>query len=95
MDAGRFASTYQAWLANFESVSSPAQFALWLQNEYGISTGVGWPLSDEQLAPLLQVLKQRYATPAVDTEFGPDDALDAGDAVPWGGYFYNAWLGYA
>ncbi|MFF2519128.1 hypothetical protein [Streptomyces sp. NPDC058086] len=79
-DAGRFASAYQAWLAEFESV--PSQFALWLQNEYGISIGAGRPLSDTQLAPLLQVLKQRYATPAADAESGPDDAMDADDAVP-------------
>ncbi|MFF2518854.1 DUF2637 domain-containing protein [Streptomyces sp. NPDC058086] len=93
-NAGRFADAYQAWLAEFESVPSPAQFALWLQNEYGISTGAGRPLSDAQLAPLLQVLQQRYATPAADTESGPEDALVAGDAAPWGDYFYNAWLGY-
>ncbi|MER5696034.1 DUF2637 domain-containing protein [Streptomyces mirabilis] len=94
-NAGRFADAYQAWLAEFESVPTPAQFALWLQNEYGVSTGSGRPLSEEQLAPLLQVLKQRYATPAVDTEPGPDDALAADDTVPWGDYFYNAWHGYA
>ncbi|MFE2715328.1 hypothetical protein ACFXKI_25960 [Streptomyces mirabilis] len=46
-DTGRFASAYQAWLAEFESVPSPAHFALWLQNEYGVSTGADRPLSEK------------------------------------------------
>lgn len=86
------AEAYQAWLAAFGSEPTSAQFALWLQDQYGIATAAGGPLSDEQLEPLLRLRKQRHTAPAGNgTEsHAPHDADDG-----WGDYFYNAWLTYA
>ncbi|MGF0175994.1 hypothetical protein ACQF36_37695 [Streptomyces sp. Marseille-Q5077] len=67
------------------------EFARWLQDRYGIATAAGGPLSDEQLAPLLQAFRQRPAQ-AVDT--GPERQAGSADDG-WGDYFYNAWLTYA
>jgi hypothetical protein len=95
-DAGNvqhFANAYQEWVAAFGFEPTSAQFALWLQDRYGIATAAGGPLSDEQLEPLLTLFKERHV-PSVDPETDPQDGLHgAGDG--WGDYFYNAWLAYA
>ncbi|MER6386158.1 hypothetical protein ACWDBP_44620, partial [Streptomyces sp. NPDC001233] len=86
------ANAYQDWLAAFGFEPTSPQFALWLQDQYGIATVAGEPLSDEQLAPLLRLLRQRH-TPLAENgpeHQGPHDADDG-----WGDYFYNAWLTYA
>ncbi|MGW1107896.1 hypothetical protein ACWD4E_34320, partial [Streptomyces sp. NPDC002540] len=92
--AGHLADAYQAWLAAFGFEPTSAQFALWLRDQYGIGTAAGGPLSDEQLEPLLQLLKQRHAS-TYEAVTGADDAQDAADEVTWADYFYNAWLTYA
>ncbi|GGN81360.1 hypothetical protein GCM10011579_067840 [Streptomyces albiflavescens] len=92
--AGRLADAYRSWLATFESEPTPAQFAFWLRDEYGISTAAGGPLTDAQLEPLLRVLKQRYGLPIV-AETASGDPQQAVDELSWDDYFYNAWLTYA
>ncbi|MEU6653345.1 DUF2637 domain-containing protein [Streptomyces sp. NPDC046900] len=92
-DARHLADAYQAWRAAFGSEPTSAQFALWLQDQYGIATAAGGPLSDEQLEPLLQVLGQRNA-PSVEAGTEPEDRQDA-DGLTLSDYFYNAWLAYA
>ncbi len=85
-----FAEDYQAWLANFQTEPTAAQFADWLQ-AHGITTAAGGLLTGEQLQPLLQVLKQRYgpsSEPAAQEQQADDD-------VSWHDYFYNSWLMYA
>ncbi|MFJ5899428.1 DUF2637 domain-containing protein [Streptomyces sp. NPDC093064] len=90
------ADAYQAWLAAFGTEPTSAQFAAWLQDQYGIATAAGRPLSDEQLQPLLQVLRQRNApTAGSEGEHAPEGAHSADDGLTWGDYFYNAWLTYA
>ncbi|MET8772834.1 DUF2637 domain-containing protein [Streptomyces sp. NPDC004658] len=91
-NARRLADAYRDWLAAFGFEPTSAQFAVWLQDQYGIATAAGGPLSAEQLEPLLRLLMQRHTLPAQDgTE--PQASLEA-DAG-WGDYFYNAWLAYA
>ena len=91
-NAQHLANAYQDWMAAFGSEPTSAQFALWLQDQYGIATAAGGPLSDEQLDPLLQLLRQRPTSSAEDgTE--PQAPHDTDDG--WGDYFYNAWLTYA
>ncbi|MCQ8833798.1 DUF2637 domain-containing protein [Streptomyces samsunensis] len=85
-----FAEAYQAWLANFQTEPTTAQFAYWLQ-VHGITTAAGGVLTDEQLRPLLQVLKQRYgpsSEPAAEQQ-------QTDDELSWNDYFYNSWLSYA
>ncbi|MER5757401.1 hypothetical protein, partial [Streptomyces sp. NPDC002088] len=60
--------------------------------QYGIATAAGGPLSDEQLDPLMRLLKQRH-TPSAENGTAPQAPHDADDG--WGDYFYNAWLAYA
>ncbi|MFE9454050.1 DUF2637 domain-containing protein [Streptomyces sp. NPDC006739] len=86
------ARAYQDWVAAFGFEPTSAQFALWLQDQYGIATAAGGPLSDAQLEPVLQLLKLRYM-PAAEDRSEPQDPDDAGDG--WGDYFYSAWLTYA
>ncbi|MEV0981987.1 DUF2637 domain-containing protein [Streptomyces sp. NPDC049915] len=89
-NAQRFAGAYQDWMAAFGIEPTSAQFALWLQDQYGIATAVGGPLSDEQLEPLLRLLKQRHTASAENsTDQAPQEADDE-----WSDYFYNAWLAY-
>ncbi len=90
--AQHLANAYQDWIAAFGFEPTSAQFALWLQDQYGIATAAGGPLSDEQLEPLLQLLKQRHTLAAEDGSESqdPSNADDGG-----GDYFYNAWLAYA
>ncbi|MFD0621920.1 DUF2637 domain-containing protein [Streptomyces sanglieri] len=91
---GRLADAYRAWIGAYGSEPTSAQFALWLQDRYGIATAAGDPLSYEQLWPLLQVLKQRGA-PAHDGGSGPGASQDASEEETWTDYFYNAGLTYA
>ncbi|MET8454001.1 DUF2637 domain-containing protein [Streptomyces sp. NPDC005209] len=91
-NAQHLAHAYQDWMAAFGFVPTSAQFALWLQDRYGIATAAGGPLSDEQLAPLLRLLKQRH-TPSAEHGTEPQAPHDADEG--WGDYFYNAWLAYA
>ncbi|MEU6510995.1 DUF2637 domain-containing protein [Streptomyces sp. NPDC046942] len=86
------ADAYQDWMAAFGYEPTSAQFALWLQDQYSIATAAGGPLSDEQLEPLLRLLKQRH-TPSAEEGTEPQALHDADDG--WGDYFYNAWLMYA
>ncbi|MEU0657417.1 DUF2637 domain-containing protein [Streptomyces albogriseolus] len=91
-NAQHLANAYQDWIAAFGFEPTSSQFALWLQDQYGIATAVGGPLSDEQLEPLLQLLKQRH-TPIAEDGTESRASSDADDG--WGDYFYNAWLAYA
>jgi hypothetical protein len=90
--AERFAEAYQAFLIQFQAERTPTQWAFWLRDRYGISTGAGAPLSEEQVQPLLQVLQARYALhlqePAGSDEAEPDDQS-------WYDYFHTAWTTYA
>ncbi|MFC7512155.1 hypothetical protein ACFQV4_25405 [Streptomyces thermocarboxydus] len=90
-NAQHLADAYQDWIAAFGFEPTSSQFALWLQDQYGIATA-GGPLPDEQLEPLLQLLKQRH-TPAAENGAESHASSDADDG--WGDYFYNAWLVYA
>ena len=92
-NAQHLANAYQDWMAAFGYEPTSAQFAMWLQDQYGIATAAGGPLSDEQLEPLLRLLRQRH-TPSGENGTEPQAAPhDADDG--WGDYFYNAWLAYA
>lgn len=90
-DDRRLADAYQAWIDAFGSEPTRAQFARWLQDRYGIATAAGGPLSDEQLVPFLQVIRQRHFQGADVGAEGEPESADEG----WGDYFYNAWLMYA
>ncbi len=57
--AERFAGAYQEFIAQFQVEPTAAQWAFWLRDQYGISTGASDPLSEAQLQPLLQVLQNR------------------------------------
>ncbi|WP_246113595.1 DUF2637 domain-containing protein [Streptomyces montanus] len=90
-DAERLAEAYQAFIAQFQVEPSPAQWAFWLRDAYGISTGTGGPLSEEQVQPLLQVLQKRYAPHTEETAAsGAPQETDQS----WYDYFYSAWLSY-
>ncbi|MGV9529868.1 DUF2637 domain-containing protein [Streptomyces cellulosae] len=91
-NAQHLADAYRDWIAAFGFEPTSSQFAAWLQDQYGITSAAGGPLSDEQLDPLLQFLKQR-PTPAVEDGSESQAPSDADDG--WGEYFYNAWLVYA
>ncbi|WP_425315295.1 DUF2637 domain-containing protein [Streptomyces viridochromogenes] len=85
-----FAEAYRAWVASFQTEPTAAQFAYWLQ-EHGITTAAGHVLADEQLQPLLQVLKERYGP---SSELAAE-AQQSDDELSWHDYFYNSWLMYA
>ncbi|MGW1894132.1 hypothetical protein ACWCP6_28375, partial [Streptomyces sp. NPDC002004] len=87
--ARHLADAYEAWLAAFGFEPTSAQFARWLQDQYGIATAAGGPLSDEQLESPLPVLKPRHESSTDQDEPGMDEGLT------WSDYFYNAWLTYA
>ncbi|MCX5357261.1 DUF2637 domain-containing protein [Streptomyces sp. NBC_00124] len=89
-EAEGFAAAYQAWIANFQTAPSAAQFAYWLQ-DHGITTAAGGLLTDAQLQPLLQVLNQRYGP----TSEPIAAQQQAGDELSWYDYFYYSWLAYA
>jgi hypothetical protein len=87
----RFAEAYQAFLTQFQAEPTPTQWAYWLRDTYGISTGSGDPLSEDQVHPLLQVLQARYALDTQDSA-----ATDEAEPVDqWYDYFHNAWRTYA
>ncbi|MDG9709720.1 DUF2637 domain-containing protein [Streptomyces sp. DH10] len=89
--AERFAGAYQAFLTQFQAEPTPTQWAYWLRDTYGISTGSGDPLSEDQVQPLLQVLQARYA---LDTQ--ESAATDEAEPVDqWYDYFHSAWRTYA
>ncbi|MGW1527965.1 hypothetical protein ACWCP5_32380, partial [Streptomyces sp. NPDC002159] len=90
-EASHLTRAYQDWIAAFGREPESSQFAVWLQDRYGIATAAGRPLTDEQLAPLLQLLKQRQTL--AENGPGPHAPYEADDG--WGDYFYNAWLAYA
>ncbi|MFJ9482890.1 hypothetical protein ACIRRI_49505, partial [Streptomyces mirabilis] len=94
-EAGRFAEAYQAFIAQFQVEPTVTQWALWLRDAYGITTGAGGPLSEEQAQPLLQVLQERYAAHA--EEPGATDEPQPADQPTdqWYDYFYSAWRTYA
>ncbi|MFE2715266.1 hypothetical protein ACFXKI_25600, partial [Streptomyces mirabilis] len=86
--AERFDEAYQAFIAEFQAEPTPAQLAFWLRDTYGISTGSGGPLSEEQVRPLLQVLQARYAPDPLES--AASDAAEPADQS-WDDYFYSAW----
>lgn len=90
-DTERFAEAYQAFIAQFQVEPTAAQWAFWLRDAYGISTGTGGPLSEEQVHPLLQVLQKRYAPHTEET-------ATSGEPQPtdqsWYDYFHSAWRNY-
>ncbi|WP_246041243.1 DUF2637 domain-containing protein [Streptomyces cadmiisoli] len=89
--ADRFAEAYQAFLAQFQAEPSPTQWAVWLRNTYGISTGSGEPLSEDQVQSLLRVLQKRYALVSQE----PAGTGGAEPADQWYDYFHSAWRTYA
>ncbi len=90
--AERFAEAYQAFLIQFQTEPTPTQWASWLRETYGISTGAGAPLSEDQVQPLLQVLQARYALHLQEST-GSDKAEP--DDQSWYDYFHSAWTTYA
>ncbi|MFD7708574.1 hypothetical protein ACFV8W_15680, partial [Streptomyces sp. NPDC059786] len=91
-DTRHLADAYQQWLNVSGMEPTSTQFALWLQDRYGIATAAGGPLSGEQLAPLLQLFTQPHPT-ADEAVIEPHAAHAADDG--WHDYFYTAWLTYA
>lgn len=89
--ADRFAEAYRAFLAQFQAEPTPTQWAVWLRDTYGISTGTGDPLSEDQVQPLLRVLQKRYAL--VSQEPAGTDGAEPADQ--WYDYFHSAWGDYA
>jgi len=89
--AERFAEAYQEFLVQFQVEPTAAQWAFWLRDAYGISTGTGGPLSQEQVEPLLQVLRMRYA-PHTEEPTASDEPQETDQ---WDDYFYSAWRAYA
>ncbi|GGP80565.1 hypothetical protein GCM10010278_68830 [Streptomyces melanogenes] len=88
----RLADAYEGWVAGSGSEPTNAQFAAWLQDQYGIASAAGAPLADELIEPLLRILKHRHTRSADDgTAPQASHEADAG----WGDYFYDAWLAYA
>ncbi|MFE9687547.1 DUF2637 domain-containing protein, partial [Streptomyces sp. NPDC006285] len=87
----RLADAYSEFLARYQTRPTAQQWALWLRDRYGISTGSGEPLSEDQLQPLLGAFQQRYA-PTGET------AVDEDSQNPdqsWSDYFLSAWHSYA
>ncbi|MFH9969895.1 hypothetical protein ACH4PR_53375, partial [Streptomyces mirabilis] len=94
-EAGRFAEAYQAFIAQFQVEPTATQWALWLRDAYGITTGAGGPLSEEQAQPLLQVLQERYAAHAEEPVATGEPQPAEHQADQWYDYFYSAWRTYA
>ncbi|MFM9499719.1 DUF2637 domain-containing protein [Streptomyces galilaeus] len=91
--AERFAEAYEAFLIQFQAEPTPGQWSLWLRDTYGISTGAGAPLSEDQAQPLLQVLQARYALHHQEQPADSDTAEPADQS--WYDYFHSAWRTYA
>jgi hypothetical protein len=84
----RFADAYASFVDQFQIEPTAAQWAFWLRDTLGLSTATGAPLSEEQVQPLLQALKERYA---------PEDTATGEEQPPtdeWFDYFHNAWRAY-
>ncbi|CAM5660047.1 hypothetical protein SGRIM128S_06037 [Streptomyces griseomycini] len=92
----RFAEAYQSFLAQFQTEPTATQWALWLRDAYGISTGTGNPLSETQVQPLLQVLQQRYKPEPKDPAAvsGPDREEPQPADQSWYDYFLSSWHAY-
>jgi hypothetical protein len=91
----RFTEAYQAFLARFQAEPTAAQWALWLRDAYGISTGTGNPLSETQVQPLLQILQQRYAPETENLAVSdPDPEEPQPTDQSWYDYFLSAWRAY-
>ncbi|MFE8018067.1 hypothetical protein ACFU3O_35670, partial [Streptomyces antibioticus] len=91
-NARHIADAYRDWTAVFGHEPTNTQFAIWLQDRYGIATAAGRPLSAEHLEPLLKLFKLRH-TPSA--EIGTDHSGVNGADESWSDYFYNAWHVYA
>ncbi|MEU0786705.1 hypothetical protein ABZ341_34700, partial [Streptomyces sp. NPDC006173] len=92
-DGGLFADAYQSWLAQSVVKPTPGQFALFLRDQFAITTAAGNPLSNEQLSPIVTSMRQRYESTSIahDAENGGKASED----VAWEEFFYRAWLDYA
>ncbi|MCZ4610313.1 DUF2637 domain-containing protein [Streptomyces sp. Lzd4kr] len=84
----RFAHAYRAFITEFQVEPTPAQWALWLRDSYGISTGSGDALSEDQAQPLLDALRQRDAPRTTE----PVANAPSTDDQSWNDYFHSAWL---
>ncbi|MFG3134451.1 hypothetical protein ACGFZU_43090, partial [Streptomyces tendae] len=62
--AERFAAPYQDFIEQFRVEPTAVQWAFWLRDQYGISTGAGGLLPERQVQPLLHILHHRYGLPA-------------------------------
>nr|WP_260848427.1 DUF2637 domain-containing protein [Streptomyces sp. SLBN-118] len=93
-DSERFAEAYQAFIAQFQVAPTPAQWAFWLRDAYGITTGAGGPLSEEQVQSLLQVLQERYAVRPEEPVASDERQSTGPSADQWFDYFYSAWRTY-
>ncbi|MEU6278591.1 hypothetical protein ABZ871_40325, partial [Streptomyces populi] len=94
---GVFAEAYRTWLGRFQMEPTPLQFAVFLQDQYAITTATGRPLSDEQLHPILRSLQERYATPdesATPQDPSPEPVESTADNLEWEEFFYRAWQDY-
>jgi hypothetical protein len=92
--AERFAEAYRAFIAEFQIEPTPTQWALWLRDTYGISTGSGDPLSEDQVQPLLQVLQERYTARSEEPVASEEPQSTDQSADQWDDYFYSAWRTY-
>ncbi|MET8096521.1 hypothetical protein ABZV29_08590, partial [Streptomyces sp. NPDC005236] len=90
-ESGLFAVAYQSWVAQFLVAPTPGQFALFLQQHFAMTTAAGDPLSDEQVSPVLDSLRQRYEP---TTTSAAEDG-QARDDVNWEDFFYRAWIDFA
>ncbi|MFG3134274.1 DUF2637 domain-containing protein, partial [Streptomyces tendae] len=82
MTVERFAVPYQEFINQFQVEPTAAQWAFWLGERYGLSSGAGDPLSEAQVQPLLQVLQGRYGRP-VEANVDVEEPSPADDLVAW------------
>ncbi|MFF3489478.1 hypothetical protein ACFYXC_40565, partial [Streptomyces sp. NPDC002701] len=93
--AERFAEAYQAFLTQFHAEPTPTQWAFWLRDTYGISTGSGDPLSEDKVQPLLQVLQERYGLRAEEPDPSHESQATGQVTDQWYDYFQSAWRTFA
>ncbi|MFE6946429.1 hypothetical protein ACFVA2_45565, partial [Streptomyces chartreusis] len=89
--AKRFAEAYKAFLVAFQVEPTAAQLTDWLRDPYGITTGAGLPLSENQLRLLLPALQARYSPELQKTE--DSQTAEAADQS-WYDFFHSAWRTY-
>ncbi|MFC7811115.1 hypothetical protein [Streptomyces olivaceus] len=65
-----------------------------MRDVYGMTTAAGNPLAEDQVQPLLLVLRQRYAR-SVGASAVSDVPEPADASIDWNDYFYSARLAYA